>query len=150
MKTPAQAAAAYVTNGSSAAATTLWGNNFTAAIPTMLDAAVKAIPRWQAAVADPAAAAMMTKGLNRAKNNTGAIATKAKTVGVSSLAAGVRAAGAAGGNYDQFTQKWIPAVSGEVQTLNTTNPRGTRQDNRARQAAYDAWVDQQAGNFRVV
>lgn len=150
MKTPAQAAAAYVANGSSAAATTLWGNNFTAAIPTMLDAAIKAIPRWQQAVADPLSASNMSKGLNRAKNNTGAIATKAKTVGIASLAAGVRAAGAAGGNYDQFSQKWLPAVGSEVQTLNTTNPRGTRQDNRQRQAAYDAWVDGQAGNFRVV
>jgi len=150
MKTPAQATAAYGTNGSSAASTTLWANNFSANIPAILDAAIKAIPLWQANVATQLAANNMQKGLNRAKSNVTAIATKVKGAGSASFAAGVRAAAQPGGNYDAFSQKWIPAVQSEVQTLNTTNPRGTRSDNRARQAAYDAWVDQQLGNFRVV
>jgi hypothetical protein len=150
MKTAAQAGTLYGANGSSSASTTLWANNFSANIPAILDAAIKAIPLWQANVATQLAATNMAKGLNRAKGNVTAITTKVKGAGSASFAAGVRAAALPGGNYDQFIQKWMPAVGGQVQTLNTTNPRGTRAENRARQAAYDNWVDQQAGLFRVV
>jgi hypothetical protein len=52
------------------------------------------------------------------------------------------------GAYLAFSTAWLGAVGNEVNTLNQTNPRGTRAQNRARQAAYDAWVDQQKGNFK--
>lgn len=148
MKTAQQAATKYVTNGSAPAAAQLWSADFLAALPTMFDKAIAAIPTWQAAVSDPAAATMMAKGLNRAKSNTGPITTKVNGPAQASFSSGVRVAGGPGGAYSSFAAVWIPAVSTEVATLNQTNPRGTRAQNRARQAAYDAWVDQQAGNFR--
>jgi hypothetical protein len=146
MKTPQQAATKYGTNGSAPTATQLWAANFGTAIPTMLTNAANAIPLWQAQVSSPAAATAMKKGLARAAQNQAAIATKATNVGAPALAAGVRVAST--GAYLTFAQEWLPAVSNEVATLNQTNPRGTRVQNRARQAAYDAWVDSQAGNFK--
>ena len=44
----------------------------------------------------------------------------------------------------------MPAVSNEVTTLNQTNPRGDRAANRARQAAYDAWVDRAERQLQAV
>lgn len=149
MKTAAQAAAAYVANGSAPAASALWAANYNSAYPTMITKATAAISTWQAAVASSAAATAMSKGLARAATKSAAVATKVNGAGSASFAAGVRAAGGTGGDYTAFIGPWLTAVSQEVQTLNTTNPRGTRQQNRARQAAYDAWVDSQAGNFKV-
>lgn len=146
MKTPAQAATKYGANGSAPAAATLWAANFITAMPTMFDRAAAAAAYWQAQVSSAAAAAMFTKGLNRAKNNQGPIATKVNGPGSASFMAGVKAAST--GQYLAFANAWLPAVANEVATLNSTNPRGTRAQNRARQAAYDAWVDSQAGNFR--
>ena len=147
IKTAQQAAAKYLTNGSSAAASQAWSDNFTADIPAILAAAAAAIPRWQAAVADPASATAMANGLKRAQNNTAAIVTKVTTVGKASFSAGVRAAST--GNYAAFAQAWQAAVGSEVANLDRTNPRGDRSANRARQAAYDAWIDSQTGKFRV-
>lgn len=148
MKTPAQAAAKYLTNGSAATATSLWATNFNSKIGAIFDAAAAAVQRWQAAVQDPAVASRFVGGLNKAKNRAPAIQTKVTNIGAPALAAGVRAAGGPGGNYTNFAVAWMGAVGQEVQTLNQTNPRGDRAANRARQAAYDAWVDNQAGNFK--
>jgi hypothetical protein len=147
IKTAQQAADKYGANGSSATASTLWANNFNADIPGMLAAAQAAIPRWQTAVQDPQAATNMNNGLNRAKNKAGAIAAKVSSTGKASFQAGVRAAAADA--YLAFAQAWQGAVANEVGQLDRTNPRGDRAANRARQAAYDLWVDSQAGNFRV-
>lgn len=149
MKTAAQATANYSANGSAPTSANLWAQNFTTNIPGILDAAIRAIPRWQAAVSTQLAASNMTNGLNKAKGKTAAIATKVNGVGKASFSAGVRAAGSPGGNYDAFSQQWMTAVQQERQSLDTTNPRGDRAANRQRQAAYDAWVDSQAGKFRV-
>lgn len=146
MKTAQTAATNYGTNGGSIAAQTQWAAGFVAKIPAILDAAVAAIPRWQAAVSTALAAANMASGLNAAKANVGAISTKVNTVGKASFSAGVKAAST--GAYLGFATQWMPAVNAEVTQLNVTNPRGDRTANRARQAAYDAWVDTQAGNFR--
>jgi hypothetical protein len=147
IKSAAQAAAKYGTNGGSAQAATEWANGFSADIPGILDKAIAAGPRWQAAVNDPQSLVNLRNGLNRAKNNVGAITTKVQGVGKSSFSAGVRAA--ATGNYLTFSQAWQTAVGNEVLQLNNSNPRGDRAANRARQAAYDAWIDGQGGKFRV-
>jgi hypothetical protein len=149
MKTAAQAAAAYVANGSAPSATALWSADYNAAYPTMITKAIAAIPTWQANVSTLLAAKNMANGLTKAGTKAAAVATKVNGAGAASFAAGVRAAGGPGGDYTAFIGPWLSAVGSEVQTLNTTNPRGTRAMNRARQAAYDAWVDSQAGNFRV-
>jgi hypothetical protein len=149
MKTAAQAAAAYVANGSSPTATSLWATDYNAAYPTMIQKATAAIPLWQSQVSTAQAATNMKNGLAKAANKAATVAAKVNGAGSASFAAGVRAAGGTGGDYTAFIGPWLSAVGSEVQTLNTTNPRGTRQQNRARQAAYDAWVDSQAGNFRV-
>lgn len=149
MKTPATAVANYLRNGANAAASTAWATGFTANIPAILDAAIAAAPRWQAAVADPQALVNLTSGLQRAKQNAGAIATKANGVGKASFTAGVTAAAQPSGDYSLFAAKWMPAVAQEVAQLNVSNPRGDRAANRARQSVYDQWVDSQANNFRV-
>ena len=148
MKTPAQATAKYGANGSAAAATGLWAANFNANMGAIFDAAIAAGPRWQAAVQDPQSLTNLKNGLTKAKGRIPQISTKVTNVGAPALAAGVRAAAAPGGKYDSFSAKWLPAVASEVNTLNQTNPRGDRAANRARQAAFDAWVDQQKGNFK--
>lgn len=150
MKTAAQAAAAYVANGTAPASTTAWAADYNAAYPTMITKAIAAIPLWQSNVASPLAASNMQKGLTRAGTKAGAVATKVNGAGLASFSAGVRAAGGPGGDYVAFIGPFLSSVGQEVQTLNSTNPRGTRAQNRARQAAYDAWIDSQAGNFRVV
>lgn len=146
MKTPQQAATKYGTNGAAATATALWAANYNAEYLSMLTAASGAVGTWQANVASAQAAANFTKGLTKARAKQATVATKVTNVSAASLAAGVRAA--ATGSYLTFATAWMGAVASEVNTLNQTNPRGTRADNRARQAAYDAWIDQQAGNFR--
>lgn len=146
MKTPAQAATKYGANGSAPAATGLWATNFNANFLSMLDKATAAIPLWQANVSTPIAANNMKNGLQSAKAKQGAVATKVTNVGAPALAAGVRAAST--GAYLTFANEFLPAVAAEVANLNATNPRGTRAQNRARQAAYDQWIDSQTGNFR--
>lgn len=146
MKTPGQAATKYGTNGSAATATQLWATNFNSKINAIFDAAAAAVQRWQSAVQDPAVAARFVSGLGKAKQNAPAIQTKVTTVGAPALAAGVRAAST--GKYLAFANVWMPAVGQEVATLDQTNPRGDRAANRARQAAYDAWVDSQANKFK--
>lgn len=148
MKTPAQATAKYVTNGSAATATGLWATNFNSKIGAIFDAAAAAVGRWQSAVQDPKVANRFVGGLQKAKGRSAAISTKVTNVGAPALASGVRAAGAPDGKYTAFSTQWMGAVGQEVQTLNQSNPRGDRNANRARQAAYDAWVDGQAGNFK--
>lgn len=150
MKTAQQAAAAYVANGTTPTAAQLWSTDYVAALPTMLDKAIAAIPLWQQNVSTALAASNMNKGLTRAKGKTSQITTKVTGPGQASFTAGVRAAGSATGNYTAFIGPWMSAVSNEVSVLNASNPRGTRAQNRARQAAYDQWVDTQAGNFRIV
>jgi hypothetical protein len=149
IKTAATAAANYGTRGGAPTAASDWATNYSADIPAILAAAVAAIPLWQTNVALPQSAVNMQNGLNRAKLNAGAISTKVNTVGKASFSAGVKAAALQGGDYATFAGTWMPAVAQEVAQLNVANPRGTRADNRARQAAYDAWVDTQAGKFRV-
>jgi hypothetical protein len=147
IKTAQQAAAAYGANGSSAAAQNLWATNFSADIPGILAAAAAAGQFWQTQVQSPTALTNYQRGLQRAANNVQAITTKVNGVGKASFAAGVKAAST--GDYLTFAQAWQTAVGNEVSQLDRTNPRGDRAANRARQAAYDAWVDSQAGNFRV-
>ena len=149
MKTVQQAAANYVKNGGAQAAADTWAANFSANIPGILQAAIDAIPRWQEAVATAQAAANMGTGLTRAKGNVSAITAKVTTVGKASFKAGVTAAGAPNGDYSLFIGKFMPDVASEVQQLNITNPRGDRSANRARQAAYDSWIDSRAGMYRV-
>lgn len=149
MKTAATAILNYGTNGGSIAAQTAWASGFSGNIDAILSAAIKAVPQWQAAVATQQAANNMTAGLTRAKGNEAAIITKVTSVGKASFTAGVNAAAAPGGDYATFSPAWMSAVTQEVQTLNVSNPRGDRAANRARQAAYDAWVDQQGGKYRV-
>jgi hypothetical protein len=146
MKTPQQAATKYGTNGAAATSVALWAQNFNAEYLNMLNDAAAAVGTWQANVGSPQAAANFTKGLNKAKAKQNTVATKVTNVSSAALAAGVRAAST--GAYLAFSNAWLPAVANEVATLNQTNPRGTRAENRARQAAYDAWVDQQKGNFK--
>lgn len=146
MKTPQQAATKYGTNGAAATATALWAANFNAEYLNMLADAAAAVGTWQANVGTAQAAANFTAGLNKAKAKQATVATKVTNVSAAALAAGVRAAST--GAYLTFSNAWLPAVAQEVSTLNQTNPRGTRAQNRARQAAYDAWVDQQNGKFR--
>ena len=112
----------------------------------MLSDAAAAVGTWQANVGSAQAAANFTKGLNKAKAKQATVATKVTNVSSAALAAGVRAAST--GSYLAFSTSWLTAVGQEVATLNQTNPRGTRAQNRQRQAAYDAWVDQQKGNFK--
>jgi hypothetical protein len=149
IKTAATAAANYGTRGGAPTAAADWATNYTADIPAILAAAVAAVPLWQQNVALPQSAVNMTNGLNRAKANAGAISTKVNTVGKVSFSAGVKAAALPTGDYSLFASTWMPAVTQQVATLNVSNPRGDRASNRARQAAYDAWVDTQAGKFRV-
>lgn len=149
MKTSAQAAAAYVAGAGAPAAASLWSADYIAALPTMFDAAIAATPTWQANVSTQQAASNYKNGLTKAKSKTAAISTKVNGAGAASYSAGVRAAGAPGGDYSTFIGPFLTAVNNEVATLDQTNPRGTRAQNRARQAAYDAWIDSQAGNFRV-
>lgn len=149
MKTAAASAAKYVANGTAATAVASWAADYIAALPSMFTKAIAAIPTWQANVATIQAANNMNKGLTRASQNQTAIATKVNGAGSASFRAGVNAAGTGSGDYVQFIGPWLTAVGTEVATLNQTNPRGTRAQNRARQAAYDAWIDTQAGNFRV-
>jgi hypothetical protein len=146
MKTPAQAATKYGTNGSAPTATALWAQNFNANISAILDAAAAAAPTWQNNVSLPQSAINFKNGLAKAKQKIPAIQTKVTNVGAPALAAGVRAAST--GAYLSFANEFMPAVAAEVANLNATNPRGTRAQNRARQAAYDAWIDSQAGNFK--
>jgi len=147
IKTPAQAAANYGTNGGSATAANLWGTNLSSALDTALTKAAAAVAFWASQVSTAQAQTNYVSGLNRAKQNEPAIVTKINGPGKLSFTAGVRAAST--GAYAQFAGAWLPAVAGEVQQLNISNARGTLQQNRARQAAYDQWVDSQAGKFRV-
>ena len=149
MKTAAQAVANYGTNGGSANAANQWAADFSANITAILTAAKNAVGTWQAAVADPQSATNFQNGLNRALANTGPIVTKVNGVGKASFTAGVKAAAAPGGDYATFAPAWMTAVGQEVSQLNISNPRGDRAANRARQAAYDQWVDTQTGKFRV-
>jgi len=147
IKTPQQAAANYGTNGGAASAANNWATNFTTDIPAILSAAAAAVSFWQSQVSTQQAATNFTNGLNAAKNNVTAIAAKVNSVGKASFSAGVKAA--ATGNYMTFASSFMPAVANEVSLLDRTNPRGDRAANRARQAAYDAWIDSQTGKFRV-
>ena len=147
MKTAAQAAANYGANGGAAAAAALWATNLLIDFPGVLDAAAGAGVFWQSQVSTAQALNNFKNGLGRAKNNMAVISGKINGVGKQSFSAGVKAA--ATGNYLEFAGAWMPAVSQEVLQLDRTNPRGDRATNRARQAAYDAWIDGQAGKFRV-
>jgi hypothetical protein len=149
MKTAATAVTNYGTNGGSANAATAWASGFSTNVDAILSAAIKAIPLWQSAVATQQAATNMASGLNRAKQNEAAIITKVNGVGKNSFSAGVKAAAGPGGAYASFAPNWMAAVGSEVQQLNVSNPRGDRAANRQRQSAYDAWVDTQAGKYRV-
>jgi hypothetical protein len=144
MKTAAQAAAAYGANGSSATATTNWGSGLIAAVPTIKAKAAAAANTWQANVNTPQALTNFIAGVNNFDPN--AFAVKVNGAGKTSFAAGVRAAST--GKYLAFSTNWQQAVGTEVSNLDRTNPRGDRSANRARQAAYDAWIDTQGGKFR--
>ena len=144
MKTAAQAAAAYGTNGTSAAATTNWGTNLIAAVPVIKAKAAQAANTWQLNVSTPQALTNFVAGIN--KFDPTHFATKVNGAGKTSFAAGVRAAST--GKYQSFAQAWEQAYSTERSNLDRTNPRGDRAANRARQAAYDAWIDTQGGKFR--
>lgn len=149
IKTAATATQNYGTNGGSTVAQNNWATNFTLDIPAILNAAIAAVPRWQSQVALAQSALNMTAGLNKAKGNTAAIATKVNTVGKASYTAGVKAAAGPGGNYASFSAAWQPAVAQEVSNLNVTDPRGDAAANTARMLAYNAWALLQTGKFRV-
>lgn len=149
IKSAAVASANYGTNGGSTTAQTNWATNFSSDIPAILSAAAAAVSTWQQNVATQQAATNFVNGLNTAKNNAGAIATKVNGVGKASYTAGVKAAAAAGGNYATFSANYQPAVAQEVATLNATNPRGDAAANQARMIAYNTWATAQHGKFRV-
>lgn len=149
MKSTATAIANYGNNGGSIATQSAWAQGFSGAVDLALTNAIKAVPFWQQQVATTQAATNMTNGLTRAKSNEAAIVTKVNGVGKASFTAGVKAAALPSGDYAQFAGPWMTAVAQEVATLNVSNPRGDRAANRARQAAYDAWIDTKAGQFRV-
>ena len=116
----------------------------------MITKAIAAIPLWQSQVSTAQAAKNMTNGLTKAGTKATAVATKVNGAGSASLL-GRRARRRRPWRRLHLVHRSLAQLrsAAEVQTLNTTNPRGTRAQNRARQAAYDAWVDSQAGNFRV-
>jgi hypothetical protein len=147
IKTPAQASLNYGTNGGSINAANLWGTNLSSQLDSALTKAAAAVAFWASQVSTQQAQTNFVSGLNKAKTNEPAIISKINGPGKLSFTAGVKAAST--GAYASFAAAWLPAVSGEVQQLNISNPRGTLAQNRARQAAYDQWVDSQAGKFRV-
>lgn len=149
MKTAATATLKYGVNGTSVQASNDWANNFSSNIDNILNSAIKAIPQWQAAVATAQAAINMSNGLTKAKAKEAAIVTKVQSVGKASFTAGIKAAALPTGGYAQFSTAWMPVVSQERSQLDISHPRGDRAANRARQAAYDAWIDTKAGQFRV-
>lgn len=146
MKTAAQAASKYGANGGSPASGQLWSADFLAAFPKMIANAVAQTPYWQAQVSTAAAAAAYKAGLNGANANLATITTKVNGVAQASFMAGVKAA--ATGKYLNFADEFIPAVTSEVNTLNSTNPRGTPAQNRARLNAYLDWLESKKGTFK--
>lgn len=144
MKTPAQAAANYGTNGGSASSAALWAADWSAAIPTMKARAVAQVGFWQSQVSSPAAATAFSDGVNGF--DATAATAKANGAGKSSFQAGVQTA--AKGKYLSFAGEFLPAVATIVATLNRTNPRGTKADNRNRLNAYLDALEAQAGNFK--
>jgi hypothetical protein len=149
MKTPAQASAKYVANGGSGASQTLWAANLVAALPTAFDAASAAGPLWQTNVSLPQSLTNFRAGLARAKANQTPIVAKINGPAKASFTSGVTTAGGPNGYYTQFINNFLPAVSGEVTALNTTNPRGTSSQNRARLNAYLDWAESKKGTFKV-
>lgn len=147
IKTAVAATAKYGTNGGSATAAADWAAGWSVDPAAIFAAAAAAVDTWQANVSTPLAAANFKAGL--AKADPQAAINKVNGPSKATFSAGVKAAAAPGGNYSTFSTAWQGALSTELATLNRTNPRGDRTTNRARQAAYDAWVDQQAGKFRV-
>lgn len=148
MKTPAQAATNYATNAGSAAAATSWAADYLTQFPTMVARATAQVSYWQSQVSTQQAATDYVDGLNRAQSNIAAITTKVNGAGKTSYSAGVKNAGAAGGNYSNFAAEWLPAVATEVATLNRTNPRGDYAQNQARLAAFIDWEHAQKGNYK--
>lgn len=146
MKTPSQAAARYVNNGSTADAQNAWASDFLAAIPSMQARAKAQVSYWQSQVSTQEAAAAYVDGIDRM--NVTQVTTKVNGAGKASFAAGVRASGGPGGKYTGFINEFMPAVSTEVQTLDRTNPRGTPAQNRARLNTYLDWLESQKGNFK--
>jgi hypothetical protein len=144
MKTPAQAAANYGANGSSAQAQNNWAANFTAALPKMKARAAAAAPLWQQNVNTAQALARFTKGVQGFDEL--AAANKANGPSKATFAAQVRAASV--GKSLAFYNTFLPAVTTEVQNLDRTNPRGDKAANRARLNAYLDWLDSKAGTFK--
>lgn len=148
MKTAAQAALNYKNNGGSANTANLWASNLVPALPKAFANAAKQVSYWQSQVGSPQAATNYVDGLNTAAQNTAPIAAKINGPAKTTYSTQVSAAGSPGGNYSNFSAEFLPAVSAEIQTLNATNPRGTKADNRARLNAYLDWLDTQAGKFK--
>lgn len=144
MKTPAQAAANYGTNGGSATSASLWAGNWSTQIPKMKTRAAAQVQFWQNQVSTQKAADAFVAGVN--DFDATAATTKANGAGKSSFQAGVQTA--AKGRYLAFAGEFIPAVASIVSTLDRTNPRGDKTQNRARLNAYLDALEAQSGNFK--
>jgi protein involved in ribonucleotide reduction len=134
MKTVAQATARYLAGAASPAAQTAWAADFIAAIPTMQSRAKAKVSFWQFQVSQPSAAVAYTAGID--KMNVSQVSTKVNGAGKASYSAGVTAAGQSNGNYSLAAAKLNQFNQTAVPQLDTTNPRGTFQENIARAAAY--------------
>jgi hypothetical protein len=147
-KTSAQASANYINNGGSPNAATLWATNLAADLPAVFAAAERQVAFWQSQVSTTETANLYVAGLRKAAANTGPIITKINGPAKATYTAQVRAAGAAGGNYANFSAAWQPAISAELQNLNRTNPRGDFGTNLARLNALITWAHGQKGKFK--
>jgi hypothetical protein len=99
---------------------------------------------WQAGVSTPEAKTGYQRGMvsvDRTLYNQ-----LVSTTGKTNYTANTRAKQK---NYSDFATVFLPALSGEIDTLNRTNPRGPRGTNRGRMLALQDWYDSKRGSFRV-
>ena len=146
-KTPAQAAAAYGTNGSAPAAANLWAANLSINFAQVLSKAAAAVGTWQANVSTSEAANNFTGGLNRAAQNVSVAVAKINGPSKATFSAQVKVAST--GNYNTFATKFIPAVDAEAASLMSQYPGTDPASGTQRMIAMNAWLIAQRGQFRV-
>ena len=146
-KTPAQAAAAYGTNGGSPTAANAWAANLSVNFAQVLAKAAQAVGTWQANVSTSEAAANFTGGLNRAAQNVSVAVAKINGPSKATFSAQVKVAST--GNYQTFATKFIPAVDAQAASIAAQNPGTDPASGTARMIAMNAWLIAQRGQFRV-
>ena len=114
-----------------------WSAGMVAAVPTMGAKAAAAAPIWQAAVADPAAALAYAAG-ERNFDQAAAIATINGAGRTKYTAAGTTKQAA----YASFVSIFAPKLSSEINSLNSSTPRGPRgsAQNQQRMIAFNNWI----------